>query len=188
MCRVIAIANDKAGVGKTTTTHELAEAFARRGVRARVINADPMQAPDLIEFEMSEADTESKWGHFRSVADSMRDECDVILIDCPSSLGMLTSSALAAADEVVIPVRCECKATEGLARLLNQIKTVKATRNPALKINGILLTMADERLRLTVVVYAELKAMFGDKLFETVIRRGHLEDYDVLASEIGALL
>ena len=184
MCKVIAIANDKGGAGKTTTVRELASALSRRGVRTRVVNADPMQDPDLIEFEMMPADDESRWNHFRTITDRLRDECDAILIDCPSSLGMLTSSALAAADEVIIPVRCECKATEGLTRLLNLIKTVKSSRNPKLEMRGILLTMADERLRLTVTIYSELKAMFGNKLFETVIRKGHLEDYEVLASEI----
>lgn len=101
----------------------------------------------------------------------IKDEFDYIMIDCPPSLGILTVSALTAADGVVIPMVCEYYALEGLSQLMLTIRQVKKRYNPALEITGILITMYDKRLNLTSQVRAELEKYYKDKLFETTIVR-----------------
>ena len=107
----------------------------------------------------------------KNVIAQIRDEYDYILIDCSPSLGLITVNALTASDSVIIPVQCEFFALEGIAKLLNTIKIIKSKLNPQLKIEGFLLTMFDNRLRLSNQVYEEVKRHFGDLVFNTVIAR-----------------
>ena len=103
--------------------------------------------------------------------ESVRSEYDFILIDCSPSLGLITVNALTAADSVIIPVQCEYFALEGISKLLNTIKIVKASLNPRFEIEGFLLTMYDSRLRLANQIYDEIKRHFRELVFETVIPR-----------------
>jgi chromosome partitioning protein len=98
-------------------------------------------------------------------------EYDYILIDCSPSLGLITVNALTAADSVIIPVQCEYFALEGISKLLNTIKIIKSKLNPALSIEGFLLTMYDSRLRLSNQVYDEVRRHFQELVFDTVIQR-----------------
>ncbi len=107
----------------------------------------------------------------KRVIEQIREAYDYILIDCSPSLGLITVNALTASDSVIIPVQCEFFALEGIAKLLNTIKIIKSKLNPALKIEGFLLTMFDNRLRLSNQVYEEVKRHFGDLVFNTVIAR-----------------
>jgi chromosome partitioning protein len=102
---------------------------------------------------------------------SIADEYDYLLIDCSPSLGLITVNALTAADSVIIPVQCEYFALEGISKLLNTIKIVKSRMNPALEIEGFLLTMYDSRLRLANQIYDEVKRHFQELVFKTVIQR-----------------
>ena len=124
-----------------------------------------------IEFELF-----TKWQRefiLKKCLQSIKDsgEYDYILIDCSPSLGLITVNALTASDSVIIPVQCEFFALEGIAKLLNRIKIIKSKLNPSLKIEGFLLTMFDNRLRLSNQVYEEVKRHFGDLVFNTVISR-----------------
>ena len=107
----------------------------------------------------------------KRMLESVRSEYDFILIDCSPSLGLITVNALTAADSVIIPVQCEYFALEGISRLLNTIKIVKASLNPRFEIEGFLLTMYDSRLRLANQIYDEIKRHFRELVFETVIPR-----------------
>ena len=107
----------------------------------------------------------------KSVLDTCRDKYDFIFIDCPPSLGMLTLNALAVCDTVLVPMQCEYYALEGLSQLVNSIKTVKKKINPAIDIEGIVLTMYDGRTNLTIQVAEEIKKYFGKKVYKTVIPR-----------------
>jgi len=107
----------------------------------------------------------------KAVLDSLRSEYDFIIIDCSPSLGLITINALSAADSVIVPVQCEYFALEGLGKLLNTIKIVQSRLNTALKIEGILLTMYDVRLRLSNQVVEEVKNHFEDMVFDTIIQR-----------------
>ena len=101
----------------------------------------------------------------------IKDEYDYILIDCSPSLGLITVNSLTASDRLIIPVQCEFFALEGIAKLLNTVKIIKAKLNPDLQIEGFLLTMYDSRLRLSQQVYEEVKHHFGNLVFDTVISR-----------------
>jgi chromosome partitioning protein len=101
----------------------------------------------------------------------LKNQYDYILIDCSPSLGLITINALTASDSVIIPVQCEFFALEGIAKLLNTIKIIKSNLNPALRIEGFLLTMYDARLRLSAQVHDEVRRHFGDLVFNTVIAR-----------------
>jgi chromosome partitioning protein len=103
--------------------------------------------------------------------DRLRDDYDYVIVDCPPSLGLLTLNALTAADAVIVPVQCEYLAMEGLGALLDTVSRIRASYNPALEIEGILLTMHESRLNLTRQVEEEIREHFGDKVFETVISR-----------------
>jgi chromosome partitioning protein len=102
---------------------------------------------------------------------TVRDQYDFIVIDCPPSLGLLTLNALTAADSILIPVQCEYFALEGLGQLFSTINLVKKTLNPNLDIEGVLLTMFDSRLRLSNQIVDEVKRYFGTKVFKTIISR-----------------
>jgi chromosome partitioning protein len=107
----------------------------------------------------------------RHAVEQVRDDFDYILIDCPPSLGLLTLNTMAAADAVLIPIQCEFYALEGLSQLLNTVRLVQRNLNPRLEIDGVLLTMFDQRLNLSRQVAAEAKEYFGDRVYRTVIPR-----------------
>ena len=215
MGKVIALANQKGGVGKTTTAINLSASLAILEKRVLLIDADPQANAtsgygfdlkkiensiyecivDRIDPEMAIMKTEIEGldlmpSHIdlvgaeiemlnmpdrekvlKMVIEPLKKIYDYILIDCSPSLGLITVNALTAADSVIIPVQCEYFALEGISKLLNTIKIIKSKLNPALEIEGFLLTMFDNRLRLANQVYAEVKKHFQTMVFDTVITR-----------------
>ena len=214
MSKVIAIANQKGGVGKTTTSINLAASLVKTRRRILLVDMDPQGNATMgsgvdksaigdssYEVLLGEAEvsgaTHSVEGGFdlvpangnlagaeielielerrehrmRGALESVRDQYDYILIDCPPSLNLLTVNALVAADSVMIPMQCEYYALEGLSALVNTITRVRQALNPNLQIQGLLRTMFDPRNNLANEVSAQLRAHFGDKLYRTIIPR-----------------
>ena len=216
MKRVIAIANQKGGVGKTTTAVNLAASLAATKRRTLLIDLDPQGNATMgcgidkaqlqrgtCEVLLGETDIQSALVHLEAAGFTMlptnqdlvaaevrlltttvgretkllnalkpvRDQFDVIIIDCPPSLNMLTVNALVAADSVLIPMQCEYYALEGLSALLGTVEQIRAAVNPGLELEGILRTMFDPRNNLANEVGAQLIMHFGDKVFRTVIPR-----------------
>jgi chromosome partitioning protein len=215
--RVLAVTNQKGGVGKTTTALNVATALALAGRRVLLVDADPQgnltsgiglrgeRGPDGSIYEAVTTDADSVDGfvvptrvtnlflmpadrnltgaeielvmlpereqRLRRVLDRLRPRFDYILIDCPPSLGLLTLNALVAADAVVIPMHCEYFALEGLADLVATLRRVRGALNPALDIEGVLLTMYDERTNLGQQVARDVREFFKEKVFHTVIPR-----------------
>jgi chromosome partitioning protein len=126
---------------------------------------------DLVGAEIEMLNMEHREQLLKNILAQVREEYDYVLIDCSPSLGLITVNALTASDSVIIPVQCEFFALEGIAKLLNTIKIIKSKLNPSLKVEGFLLTMYDNRLRLSNQVYEEVKRHFGDLVFNTVISR-----------------
>jgi chromosome partitioning protein len=126
---------------------------------------------DLVGAEIEMLNLPNREKMLKAVIEKIRDVYDYILIDCSPSLGLITVNALSAADSVIIPVQCEYFALEGLGKLLNTVKIIQTRLNPALKIEGFLLTMYDARLRLSNQVVDEVKKHFQQMVFETIIQR-----------------
>ena len=216
MKRVMAVANQKGGVGKTTTAVNLAASLAATKRRTLLIDLDPQGNATMgcgidksqlqrgtCEVLLGEADIQSalvpleaagftmlptnqdlvaaevrllttaegRESKLKNALSPVRDQFDVILIDCPPSLNMLTVNALVAADSVLIPMQCEYYALEGLSALLATVEQIRAAVNPGLELEGILRTMFDPRNNLANEVGAQLIMHFGDKVFRTVIPR-----------------
>lgn len=215
MGKVVAIANQKGGVGKTTTAVNLAAALGVLEQKVLLIDADPQanatsalgfdpdniqmgtyqaieheanvmdiimktETPnvhllpahlDLVAVEIELVDKDRREYMLRTALRDVRKHFDVVLIDCAPSLGLITLNALTAADSVLVPIQCEYFALEGLGKLLNTIKSVQQLHNPDLDIEGLLLTMYDQRLRLSNQVVDEVTNHFQQMVFETVIQR-----------------
>ncbi|HVZ19853.1 MAG TPA: ParA family protein [Vicinamibacterales bacterium] len=214
--RIVAVANQKGGVGKTTTAINLATSIAQSGRRVLLVDVDPQgnmtsgvglkgqrgaggtayealltdEAPESFVLQTSvermsaiAADRNLTGAEIELVAlpdrerrlqrvlDPLRAEFDYIFIDCPPSLGLLTLNALVAADAVLIPLHCEYFALEGLAELVGTLRRVRGALNPALDIEGVLLTMYDDRTNLGQLVARDVREFFKDKVFNTIIPR-----------------
>jgi len=215
MARIFCIANQKGGVGKTTTTVNLAAGLAKVGQRVLVVDLDPQgnatmgsgidkraleltvydvllesasiaearQRNDRVGYDLVGANRELAGAEVELVDLERREkrlkaalalvdaEYDLVLIDCPPSLSMLTLNGLCSAHGVIVPMQCEYFALEGLSDLVNTIKQVHANLNPDLQIIGLLRVMFDPRITLQQQVSEQLKNHFGDKVFDTVIPR-----------------
>ena len=194
MARIFCIANQKGGVGKTTTTVNLAAGLAKIGRRVLVVDLDPQGNAtmgsgvdkrslehtvydvlganrDLAGAEVELVDVERRERRLKDALAPIADDYDLILIDCPPALSMLTLNGLCAAHGVIVPMQCEYFALEGLSDLVNTIKQVHANLNKDLEIIGLLRVMFDPRITLQQQVSDQLKSHFGEKVFNTVIPR-----------------
>ncbi|MGN1121412.1 MAG: ParA family protein [Eubacteriales bacterium] len=212
-CRVLAFANQKGGVGKTTSTVNIAASLGALGKKTLLVDCDPQgnatsgvgaekkkddSAYDLLmgenpyncivktQFEnldvlpsdislagaeLELVDAKDRQYRLRTALDMLRNDYDFMLIDCPPSLGLLTINALSAADGVIVPMQCEYFALEGLSQLTLTISQIKRLYNPRLELVGVVITMFDGRLNLSLQVLEELKKHFPDKLFATPVPR-----------------
>ena len=216
MSKIIAITNQKGGVGKTTTSVNLAAALAKMNYKVLLVDIDPQANAtqgigidrdyvelstyhvlteevgldkvilhsyinnlDVVpgEIDLAGVDLElanvkkGRETRLRDALNKVKNQYDFIFIDCPPALGLLTTNALTSCDSVLIPVQCEYYALEGLTQLLNTIKLTQSHFNRKLSIEGLLLTMLDQRTNLGLEVSQEVRKYFGEKVYKTVIPR-----------------
>jgi chromosome partitioning protein len=216
VARIIAVANQKGGVGKSTTAVSLGAALAELGHRVLVIDLDPQgnastglgirhearevtvydvlatdapiagaiiptaienlfAIPSTIDLAGAEIELVSQFSRElrlrKAIEPLRRDSYDFVLLDCPPSLGLLTVNALAAAEELIVPIQCEYYALEGLGQLLRNVRLVQQNVNTGLRFTGIVMTMFDPRTRLSEQVVAEVRRYFGDRVYRTIIPR-----------------
>lgn len=215
MARIIAVANQKGGVGKTTTSVNLAAALAASEYRVLLVDTDPQanatsgvgvqrgtfrrslyhalvldepihniiqntELPylkvlpadkNLTGAEVELVDLERREYKLQNLLKLLKDDFDYIIIDCPPSLGLLTLNALTSADSLLVPIQCEYYALEGVTELFDTLARIRRALNPGLIIEGLLLTMYDDRTNLSAAVAADLRDFYGGQVLETVIPR-----------------
>ena len=215
MGKIISVANQKGGVGKTTSVINLIAALGKMGKRCLLVDIDPQgnstsglgvnkrelerstydlligqeratqtriktefenvdllpSSMDLAAAEIELVELPERTMKLRQALAPLKEEYDYILIDCQPSLGLITLNAFAASDSIIIPIQCEYYALEGLSQMIATVRQVKRLYNPVIEIEGVLLTMYDSRLNLTMQVVDEVKKYFPNKVYRTVIPR-----------------